>query len=159
MDANIKDFASGEGSAAQKSDGSIMVNTGTLEWVPFALPGTTFKLLHLDDHQGKATFLLRVPAQQAAPVHRHLAAVEAFVVQGGFSYPDEGSVGPGDYVYEPGGMVHEPKSEGEDDLILFVVAQGPVQGIEPDGSPGGLIDNDLIYEFAKAGNVDHIRRG
>ena len=145
---------------AAKGHGSIMINTAGIPWSPFPLTGTFFKLLHLDDDQGKASFLLKIPVGCVAEVHKHLAAVEAFVVQGGFSYPGEGSVRAGDYVYEPGGMVHEPASEGDEDLILFVVAQGPVQGVNPDGSPGGLIDNDLIYQFATAGAAaGHVRRG
>jgi anti-sigma factor ChrR (cupin superfamily) len=144
----------------QKTGGSVMINTAAIPWSPFPLNGTFFKLLHLDDDQGKATFLLKIPVGCVAEVHKHLAAVEAFVVQGGFSYPGEGTVRAGDYVYEPGGMVHEPASEGGEDLILFVVAQGPVQGFNPDGSPGGLIDNDLIYEFAAAGGAaQHVKRG
>ncbi len=134
---------------------SHMVNVNTLEWVNFPLPGTQFKLLHLDDNAGRASFLLRVPAGCYTDPHRHLASVEAYVIQGGFSYPGEGTVVAGDYVWEPGGVNHTPGAEGDEDLILFVVAHGPVQGVNEDGSPGGLIDNDLMYEFAKAGNQHH----
>ncbi|MCG8441303.1 MAG: 2,4'-dihydroxyacetophenone dioxygenase family protein [Caulobacterales bacterium] len=151
---------SDDASPTAKTAGSVMINTGPIPWSPFPLEGTFFKLLHLDDDQGKASFLLKVPAGEAAAVHKHLAAVEAFVVQGGFSYPGEGSVAVGDYVYEPGGMVHEPRAEGEEDLILFVVAQGPVQGVNEDGTPGGLIDNDLMYQFAvNGGAAGHVKRG
>ncbi len=145
------------GAPAQKRP-SKMINVDTLEWASFPLRGTFFKALHLDDDSGRATFLLKVPAGCKADMHKHLAAVEAFVVQGGFSYPGEGRVRAGDYVFEPGGVAHEPAPEGEQDLILFVVAHGAVQGVEPDGSPGGVIDNDLIYEFArKAGQHHHLR--
>lgn len=152
--------ASRKPSTAAKGHGSIMINTAGIPWSPFPLDGTFFKLLHLDDDQGKATFLLKIPVGCVAEVHKHLAAVEAFVVQGGFSYPGEGSVGAGDYVYEPGGMTHEPAAEGDEDLVLFVVAQGPVQGVNPDGSPGGIIDNDLMYRFAtEGGAAGHVGRG
>ncbi|MEM9168811.1 MAG: 2,4'-dihydroxyacetophenone dioxygenase family protein [Pseudomonadota bacterium] len=137
---------------------SKMIRVGDLEWAPFPLEGTFFKPLHLDDDNGRATFLLRVPAGSKADMHKHLAAVEAFVVSGGFSYPGEGSVGAGDYVFEPGGVVHEPAPDDDEDLILFVVAHGPVQGVEPDGTPGGVIDNDLMYQFAMdAGQHHHLR--
>lgn len=142
-------------SAKPKSHGSIMVNTEKIPWLPFPLKGTFFKPLHLDDEQGKATILLRVPAGQGAEMHRHLAAVEAYVVQGSFSYEGEGTVRTGDYVYEPGGMVHEPIASGPEDLILFVVSQGPVVGVGQDGGLLGIIDNDLIYDLAKAGNAHH----
>ncbi|MEM7569649.1 MAG: 2,4'-dihydroxyacetophenone dioxygenase family protein [Pseudomonadota bacterium] len=134
---------------------SKMLDVSALEWAPFALPGSFFKPLHLDDASGRATFLLRIPAGEAADAHKHLASVEAYVVQGSFSYPGEGSVKAGDYVWEPGGVVHQPKSDPDEDLILFVVAHGPVQGVEPDGTPGGVIDNDLIYEFARRADMHH----
>ena len=145
--------------ATIQEDGSIMITTKDIPWSPFPLPGTSFKLFHLDDDQGKATFLLRVPAGEAADMHKHLAAVEAYVVQGAFSYPGAGRVGPGDYVYEPGGIVHEPLAEKDEDLILFVVAQGAVQGVNADGSLGEVIDNDVIYQFAcDGGAAGHIVR-
>ena len=152
--------AFGTGKKAEtKGHGSIMLDAAKIPWSPFPLKGTFFKLFHLDDDQGKATFLLKIPAGSVAEIHKHLAAVEAYVVQGGFSYPGEGSVRAGDYVYEPGGTIHEPASEGGDDLILFVVAQGPVQGVNPDGTLGGLIDNDLMYEFAtNGGAAGHVKR-
>lgn len=150
--------APGAQDTASRRCPSGMINVDAIEWAPFPLPGTFFKALHLDDDSGRATFLLKVPAGSKAQMHKHLAAVEAYVVQGGFSYPGEGSVRRGDYVFEPGGVSHEPAPDGDEDLILFVVAHGAVQGIEPDGSPGGVIDNDLIYAFAReAGQHRHLR--
>ncbi|MEM1018904.1 MAG: 2,4'-dihydroxyacetophenone dioxygenase family protein [Pseudomonadota bacterium] len=134
---------------------SKMIDVSALDWAPFALPGSFFKPLHLDDASGRATFLLKIPAGEAADAHKHLASVEAYVVQGSFSYPGEGSVKQGDYVWEPGGVIHQPQSDPDEDLILFVVSYGPVQGVEPDGSPGGVIDNDLIYAFAKEAGMHH----
>ncbi len=134
---------------------SEMISVAAIEWAPFALQGTFFKPLHLDDASGRATFILKIPNGSQSEVHKHLASVEAYVIQGGFTYPGEGTVKQGDYVWEPGGVVHEPASEGEDDLILFVVAHGPVQGVTADGSPGGVIDNDVIYAFAKNANQHH----
>lgn len=139
---------------------SQMIDVKALAWAPFPLPGTFFKALHLDDPSGRATFILKIPKGCKADAHKHLASVEAYVIQGGFSYPGEGSVTAGDYVWEPQGVIHEPAADGEEDLILFVVAHGPVQGVLADGSAGGVIDNDLIYEFAQAaGQHGHLRNG
>lgn len=137
---------------------SKMLDVSALHWAPFALPGSFFKPLHLDDASGRATFLLKIPAGSAAEAHKHLASVEAYIIQGSFSYPGEGSVKEGDYVWEPGGVVHEPAADPDEDLIMFVVSHGPVQGVSADGSPGGVIDNDLIYAFARdAGMHHHLR--
>lgn len=135
-----------------------MTDVSSLEWAPFALPGTFFKPLHLDDASGRATFILKIPAGVTAEAHKHLASVEAYVIQGSFGYPDEGEVRAGDYVWEPGGIVHAPTADANEDLILFVVAHGPVQGVDADGVPGGVIDNDMIYHFAReAGQQRHLR--
>ncbi|MEM6851134.1 MAG: cupin domain-containing protein [Pseudomonadota bacterium] len=139
----------------KKEHVSQMTNVSEIPWLPFALEGTFFKPLHLDDASGRATFLLKIPNGYKAEAHKHLASVEAYVVQGGFSYAGEGAVSAGDYVCEPGGVVHEPASEGEDDLILFVVAHGAVQKINDDGTPGPVLDNDVIYEFARRGDQHH----
>lgn len=137
---------------------SQMTDVAGIEWIPFALPGTFFKPLHLDDASGRATFILKIPAGVTADAHKHLASVEAFVIQGSFGYPGEGQVRVGDYVWEPGGIVHAPTADEHEDLILFVVAHGPVQGVGADGSLGGVIDNDLIYHFAReAGQHNHLR--
>ena len=138
---------------------SIMVDADSLPWVPFALEGTFFKLLHLNDDRGAATFILKIPKGCKADMHKHLATVEAYVLQGEFSYENEGYAKQGHYVLEPGGVVHEPIAEGNEDLILFVVAHGPVQGVEPDGTFGGVIDNDVIYQCAvDGGAAGHVKR-
>ncbi|MEO0997049.1 MAG: 2,4'-dihydroxyacetophenone dioxygenase family protein [Pseudomonadota bacterium] len=149
--SSIAEAATSSRSAGQA--GSLMVNVDDIPWVPFALDGTFFKPLHFDDDQGKATFILKVPAGQVTPAHKHLAAVEAYVIQGGFTYPGEGSVRAGGYTYEPGGCIHAPAPDGDEDLILFVVAQGGVLGMSDDGEPLGVIDNDLMREFAQAGGI------
>ncbi|MEM8752132.1 MAG: 2,4'-dihydroxyacetophenone dioxygenase family protein [Pseudomonadota bacterium] len=137
---------------------SQVVHCGEKEWIPFALPGTFFKPLHLDDNAGRSTFLLKVPAGCPAPMHKHLAAVEAYVIQGKFGYEGEGIVAAGDYIFEPGGCVHEPIAGDDEDLILFVVAHGGIVGVNEDGSFGGVVDNDVHYECAAAGgDADHLR--
>ncbi|HEX9772128.1 MAG TPA: cupin domain-containing protein [Steroidobacteraceae bacterium] len=138
-----------------KSYLSVMVNADRIAWIPFVLPGTFWKPLYLDDDSGGATFLLKVPLGHSAAKHKHFAYVEAYVVQGGFSYPNEGAVAQGDYIREPGGAVHEPVSEGTEDLILFVVARSGIQGVNPDGSLGSVLDNDVLYECATSGNQHH----
>ncbi len=142
------------GGAAVEQGGrsSRMLDVGQLEWAPFAMPGTTFKLLNLDNSSGRATFLLRIPAGLKVDPHKHLGSVEAYVIQGSFSYSEEGSVHAGGYVWEPGGAVHQPIAEGDEDLVMFVVAHGPIQAVDPDGALGGVLDNDLFFELARAAN-------
>jgi len=128
----------------------------TIPWTEWAMPGTWFKLLYLNDTQGSFTILLKVDPDNEAPIHRHTAAVEAYVIEGEFGYGnDRGGVG--SYAYEPSGATHEPTSPGG--VIMFAIIHGPILGYNPDGSIAGVIDNDFMYDAAMANNAaGHIRR-
>ncbi len=52
------------------------------EWIPTALPGLEFKLLHRDDARGCTTRLLRFAPGSTYPAHRHGATEEVFIVSG-----------------------------------------------------------------------------
>ena len=56
-------------------------------------------------------------------------------------------------------MVHEPGPDGDEDLILMVVAQGPIEGIDENGDPAGIIDNELMRQFARQGGIGHLLHG
>jgi 2,4'-dihydroxyacetophenone dioxygenase len=139
------------GQSWKKLEHSWIQQTGDIPWAPFPLPGTFFKLLRLDFYTGQQVFLLRVPAGLGTGLHRHLAAVEVYVLSGGFVYPGEGEMRTGSYVFEPGGCVHEPIADPGEDLVMLVFAQGPIQGVGADGSLLGTLDLDAIWNAAVEG--------
>ncbi|MDL2716425.1 MAG: cupin domain-containing protein [Acidobacteriota bacterium] len=51
-------------------------------WMPAALPGLDFKVLHRDEARGYTTRLLRFGPGSTYPAHRHGATEEVFIVSG-----------------------------------------------------------------------------
>lgn len=111
-----------------------------LPWVPWALPGAEFKLLHADPDSGRFSLMIRMAAGIEAPMHRHVGAVEGCVLAGGFYYDDQPEVwfGPGCYLLEREGAVHRPVSpQGAE---MFALYHGPVEGLDAAGNVTGRID-------------------
>jgi 2,4'-dihydroxyacetophenone dioxygenase len=128
----------------------------TIPWTPWAMPGTYFKLLNINEANGRFTFLLKVDPGTVAPIHKHLGEGEAFILEGSFGYGDEVGVA-GHYSHESAGSLHIPHSP--DGLVMFAISHGPIAGFAPDGALAGLIDVDWMYETAKQnGAADHITR-
>ena len=110
------------------------------QWVPWAMKGSLFKLLSADSATGRFTLLIKTEKGVAAPNHRHVGAVEAYVLEGNFHYNDDPSIHftTGSYLLEREGAVHQPISP--DGAVLFAVFHGPVEGLDRDGNVKGRID-------------------
>ncbi len=111
-----------------------------LPWAPWAMRGAFFKLLSADPETGRFALMIRLEPGCVAPAHRHVAAVEGLVLEGGFHYADDPQrrFTAGIYLLERDGAVHQPVSpEG---ALMFAVFHGPVEGLAPDGSVAGRID-------------------
>jgi anti-sigma factor ChrR (cupin superfamily) len=130
--------------------GARMVDTDQIPWTEFPFPGVRFKLLNIDDHNDALTMILYVDAGIQTPIHKHLGAVEVYTISGRWRY-QEGEIGPGGYAYEPNGVIHEPESET--DLEMFIVAHGPVMNYDEEGNIVGIVDNDVLYDLARANNA------
>lgn len=62
--------------------GVSAVLVADVPWMPAALPGLDFKVLHRDDARGYTTRLLRFAPGSTYPAHRHGATEEVFIVSG-----------------------------------------------------------------------------
>src|SRR5687768_5480157 len=60
-----------------------------LRWAPWAMRGAWFKLLNADPDSGRFTLMIKLDQNCVAPPHRHVGAVEGFILEGGFHYADE----------------------------------------------------------------------
>jgi len=139
-----------------KPDHWQFFDPATLPWTPWGMPRTFFKLLHIDEASGRFTFLLKVEPDVAAVLHKHLGEAEGYILQGEFGYGEERG-GTGWYAYEAGGATHLPTTRTG--LLIFAVSHGPIVGYNPDGSIGGIMDVEWMYEAAKAnGAAAHIKR-
>lgn len=106
------------------------VSTNSLPWVPWAMPGAYFKLLHADPSSERFSLLIKVEANAPAPLHRHIGAVEGLVLEGRFHYDNapELEFTPGTYLFEPAGAIHRPISaEG---AVMFLVFHGAIEGLD-----------------------------
>jgi 2,4'-dihydroxyacetophenone dioxygenase len=130
-------------------------NPNSLAWTPWVMPGTWFKLLNLNPITGGFSMLLKVSADNEAPIHGHIGSVEAYIIEGGFGYgADRGRTGW--YIHEAGGINHRPDAD-IDGVIMFAVAHGPLFGYNPDGSIAGIVDAKAMYALAsQAGVAAHL---
>lgn len=106
------------------------------------MKGSWFKLLSADRATGRFTLLVRAGAGVEAPLHRHVGAVEAFILEGGFYYKEAPAqrFTKGSYLHEPAGSIHQPVSpEG---AVMLGVFHGPIEGLDSDGSVTGRVDCD-----------------
>ena len=109
-------------------------------WVNWAMRGAKFKLLSVDPKTGRFTILIKSAPGVIAPMHRHIGAVEAFVIEGGFHYHDDPSIRftAGSYLLEKEGAVHQPITpEG---AVLLATFYGPVEGLDAQNNVTGCID-------------------
>ena len=142
------------GVAIKKPLRPAFFNTNNLPWLPWVMDGTHFKLLNIDQKTGGFTLLLKVDPDNDAPIHGHLGAVEAFVIDGEFGY-DNDRGGVGSYVFEAAGSIHQPTSPGGS--TMFAVIHGPLTGYADDGSVAAIIDGETMLTMAREGGAaDHL---
>lgn len=111
-----------------------------LPWLPWAMRGSHFKLLAADPASGRFSLLIRLEPGLVAPPHRHVGAVEGWILEGGFHYADDPSrrFCAGCYLLEKDGAVHQPVSpEG---ALMFAVFHGAIEGLDANGRVSGRID-------------------
>ena len=132
-----------------------LVQASESDWIPTDEDGQSFlKLLWTGAETGKWAALFRWKKGYVAAPHKHLSAAHTYVLSGRLQVRD-GTLEPGDYVYERNGMIHDETTALEDTEYLFI-CDGPVLFFEDDGFTGYLGWEELErmkveYEKAKAG--------
>lgn len=132
-------------------DRPVFFDTQSVEWTPWIMEGTRFKLLHVNEETGGWSMMLKVAPGQQAAVHHHIGSIEGYIVEGSFYYGPDDKGGPGDYVYEPAEAIHEPKTD--EGFTMFAVFNGPVVGYTDDGQIDGVTDQETMLELARASGV------
>jgi 2,4'-dihydroxyacetophenone dioxygenase len=115
-------------------------DTAKMNWVPWAMRGAYFKLLNADEATGRYTLLIKVDRDVIAPLHRHVGAVEAYLLEGSFYYRDEPDIKfeAGCYLLERGGAIHQPVSQ--DGAVMLALFHGPVEALDSSGNVVGSVD-------------------
>ncbi|NMG50390.1 hypothetical protein GO613_20045 [Azoarcus communis] len=122
-----------------------------IPWKPWVMEGVMYKLLSVNRRTGGFTCMLKVLPGVEAPVHHHLGAIEVMVLEGDICY-EEADIGrPGDYMFEPAGDIHQPRTASG--CVLFCVFEGPIAGLAPDGSVAGIVDYKVMLEMAERDGV------
>lgn len=88
-------------------------------WIPTGDDGSALKVLWTGSETGSWAALFRWPAGYVAGPHKHLSAAHTFVLSGRIAIRDE-EFGPGDYIYERNGMIHDETKAIEDTEYLFI---------------------------------------
>lgn len=109
-----------------------MVQAQDQEWIPFDDSGQAFiKVLWTGSETGRWAVIIRWLKGYSAPSHKHLSGAHVYMISGRIQVRD-GVIGPGDYLYERNGMVHEATTALEDTEYLFI-CDGPVLFYDNDG--------------------------
>lgn len=132
------------------------VRPSDLEWTPWLLDGTYFKLLSINERTGGYTVIVKVDANNASPPHMHIGDAEAILLEGDMGYLDGPRAQAGDYIREYAGVIHAPDSKTG--MTVFLVMHAPIVGYLPDGTIAAVVDARMMYNLAKAaGQADHIK--
>jgi anti-sigma factor ChrR (cupin superfamily) len=109
-------------------------DTRSIDWIPLA-PGAWYKPVRFaGDGEGWVS-LVRLAPGAAVPRHRHVGAVQGFNLQGRGRFVEQGVVTtPGTYTLEPAGTVDTLVVEGDEELVMLFVVDGPVEYLQADDS-------------------------
>jgi 2,4'-dihydroxyacetophenone dioxygenase len=111
-----------------------MIPSANLPWVPQA-EGMWFKPLRISTKAGSWVNLIRMTPHGRVNRHRHIGAVEAWVLAGSWRYLEhDWSAGPGAYVFEPAGDVHTLVVEGDEEMVTLFHVHGPLEYLGEDGT-------------------------
>jgi hypothetical protein len=125
--------------AAPAPEPATPLPTNDMPWIPTG-PGTWFRPLRFTPAGWSE--LMRVAPGTAVPLHRHTGPVHAFNLAGARRIlgSDE-LVGPGDYVYEPGGMVDGWQAVGDEPCVIHLNITGAVEYVDDAGDVVAVCDS------------------
>jgi hypothetical protein len=134
----------------QVAEGYVQIDE--LEWKPFpeglAAGGITWKLLNVSPEMGAWTAIFDCPAGSSFAPHIHMGPGEYFLtkgrmdVRGGKDAGGETAVAPG-YGYESCNARHD-ETYFPEDSEFYMTFLGPLQFINPDGSPLAVVSWEQV---------------
>jgi quercetin dioxygenase-like cupin family protein len=116
----------------------IYIHTSQQPWLQFS-PGIEFKVLRATQETGHWTVLFKCAPGAAFARHEHLGAGEYYMVSGKMEVRggvENGGITafPGDYGFEPNGIIHDHTGFPEESVLYFT-NYGPIRFIdEADGT-------------------------
>jgi len=99
----------------------------TVDWISLA-PGAWYKPVRFNEDGTGWVSLVRLAPGASVPRHRHEGAVQGFNLGGrGRFVEDDIVTTPGTFTYEPAGTTDTLVVEGDEDLVMLFVVDGPVE--------------------------------
>ncbi len=124
-------------------------NSHDLPWIPFTPYSTTvrLKLLQVNPVTGQVITMFHVPGGEGLGVHDHHGTVIVYTVQGAWRYLEhEWTAQAGDLVYETAGSQHTFLAEPGEDVVAFIVIEGALEFLDPQGHSMGLENWKTLLE-------------
>lgn len=124
--------------AASADDPALVISPDSpeLEWggCPEFMPeGCAIAVLHGNPAEPNADVFFKVPAGSHIPPHWHHSAERMVLVSGELRVQYEGqeaeTLQVNDYAYGPPELVHDARCLSDDDCVLFIAFNGPVDAI------------------------------
>ncbi len=124
-------------SAVSSAIRGFPINPEDRPWIPAGY--FEQKYLRLNPHTTEWIILVRVPAKEMVPYHKHHGPITIWVLEGFVNFVDEDwSAGPGTLVYEPPGNTHvEVSDEG---CLLLAFGTGPIEFLNADNTTSEMRD-------------------
>jgi len=115
--------------SAQRIEG---FDSASVDWIPLA-PGAWYKPVRFNEDGTGWVSLVRLAPGAAVPRHRHAGAVQGFNLSGRGRFVEDNVVTvPGTFTYEPAGVTDTLVVEGDEDLVMLFVVDGPVEYLTED---------------------------
>jgi len=107
------------------------LDTDGMPWIPTG-PGKSFRPLRFTTDGWSE--LMRLEPGAGVPLHRHTGEVHAFNLEGTREIFGTGErVGPGNYVYEPAGMIDAWGAVGDGPCVVHIKVAGVIEYLDADG--------------------------
>lgn len=119
------------------------IHTSSEQWLPFS-DGIEFKLLRTTQETGAWTALFKCAVGSKFARHEHLGAGEYLMVSGKMEVRGGVQNGgitayPGDYGYEPNGVIHD-HTEFPEESILYFTNNGPIRFMDEQNTTVFVLD-------------------
>ena len=130
------------------------IHTTAMPWINFS-EGIDIKVLRASQETGTWAALFRCAKGSAFARHEHLGAGEYLMLSGKMEVRggvERGGITayPGDYGYEPNGVIHDMTNFPED-TILYFTNFGPIRYIDDDNNTVGFLDWQGVQKAAEEG--------
>lgn len=115
---------------AHQSPRIAAFDTASVDWIPLA-PGAWYKPVRFHANGEAWVSLVRLAPGASVPRHRHAGAVQGFNLEGrGRFLEDDVLTTPGTFTFEPSGTIDTLVVEGDEELVMLFIVDGPVEYLD-----------------------------